>query len=53
MRRSAATALTLADVELRDNGSGLLQVHRSNARTHIDVDALLVSHGEEGPERQF
>ena len=29
MRRSAATALTWADVELRDNVSDLLQVHRS------------------------
>ena len=28
MRRSEATALTWADVELRDNGSDLLQVHR-------------------------
>ena len=48
MRRSEATALTWADVELRDNGSGLLQVHRS--KTDPEGEAVEIYIGREAAE---
>ena len=48
MRRSEATALTWADVELRDNGSGLLQVHRS--KTDPEGEGVVLYLGKEASE---
>ena len=43
LRRSEAAALTWADVELRDNGSALLQVRRSKTDPAAQVVTLYVS----------
>ena len=48
MRRSAAAALTWADVELRDNGSALLQVHRS--KTDPEGEGVVLYIGREATE---
>ena len=48
MRRSAATALTWADVELRDNGSALLQAHRS--KTAPEGEGVVIYIGREASE---
>ena len=48
MRRSEATALTWADVGLRDNGSNLLQVHRS--KTDPEGEGVEIYIGREAAE---
>ena len=48
MRRSEATALTWSDVELRDNGSDLLQVHRS--KTDPEGEGAVLYIGREASE---
>ena len=48
MRRSEATALTWADVELRDNGLDLLQVHRS--KTDPEGEGVVLYIGREATE---
>ena len=48
MRRSAAAALTWADVELRDNGSALLQIRRS--KTDPEGEGVVIYIGREASE---
>ena len=48
MQRSEATALTWADVELRDNGSDLLQVHRS--KTDPEGEGVVIYIGRAAAE---
>ena len=48
LRRSEAAALTWADVELRDNGSALLQVHRS--KTDPEGEGVVLYIGKEAGE---
>ena len=48
MRRSEATALTWADLELRDNGSDLLQIHRS--KTAPEGEGVVIYSGRAAVE---
>ena len=48
MRRSEAAALTWADVELRENGTALLQVHRS--KTDPEGEGIVLYIGKEAGE---
>ena len=45
LRRSEAAALTWGDVELRDNGTGLLQLHRS--KTDQEAEGVVLYIGRE------
>ena len=48
LRRSEAAALTWADVDLRDNGSALLQIHRS--KTDPEGEGVVLYIGKEAGE---